>query len=306
MSRWGKFLAWAGLMVLLAGIPLALGWGEMPDPVATHWGATGIPDSHLPKAGLPLLIVGMVAVGLLSTSLFRIEGRPTAEAVAIVGLMGGLGLSLMASVVILNSGAETWDRAANFSLPHLLAALFAASVGGWGGYLLGKRWYPLSAAEPAASSPVMHIRPGESVTWVGSSTVVWPYVLLGIAALAFLALPGWLKGFAVLFVVLAFLFSRVIVLISNDGLQIRLGGGLKVKTVRLGKIRSARPIDLEPAAWGGWGWRIIPSGTAIVLRRGDAIEITYKSGRRFAVTVDDAATGSSVLSGLVARRAEEV
>jgi hypothetical protein len=40
-----------------------------------------------------------------------------------------------------------------------------------------------------------------------------------------------------------------------------------------------------------------------VLRRGDAIEVALRNDRRFAVTVDDAATGAALLNGLVARLA---
>lgn len=303
VSRWGKLLAWAGLMVVLGLIPVAVGIGDLPDPVASHWGVNGRPDANFPLAGLPLLVIGMISVGLLTTSLFRVEGRPTAEAVAITGLMGGLAVSLMTSLLILNRTAASWDQAGSFSLVHIAGALAGAALGGSVGYSLGKRWYPIPK-RAGAGGPAIDIEEGEVVSWIGSSRVIWPYFLLGVASLLFLSLPGWFKGFAILFVVLGFLFSRVIVLIGFDGLEVRLGGGLKVKTVRLEKISSVRPIDLEPAAWGGWGWRLVPNGTAIVLRRGDAIEITYENGRRFAVTVDDAATGSAVLSGLVARQAD--
>jgi hypothetical protein len=74
-----------------------------------------------------------------------------------------------------------------------------------------------------------------------------------------------------------------------------------VRRIALDKVSSARAIDLEPAQWGGWGWRASPNGSAIVLRRGEALELTFKGGRRFAVTVDDAATGAALLNGLVAR-----
>lgn len=306
MNGWWRFLAWAGLMLILGLVPVLVGFGigDLPDPVASHWGIDGRPDGHLPLAGLPLVVLGMIGVALLTTSLFRIEGRPTAEAVAVTGLMGGLGLSLMASLVILNAGAPSWEHAETFSAPHVLAALLAATAGGIAGYLLGKRWYPIPKRSPAVS-PALDIADGEAVSWFGSTRVVWPYALLGVAGLLFLSLPGWFKGMAVLFVILAFLFSHVVVVVGGDSLQVRLGGGLKVKTVRLSNVSGARPIDLEPAGWGGWGWRVVPSGTAIVLRRGDAIELTYVSGRRFAVTVDDAATGSAVVNGLVARLARE-
>jgi hypothetical protein len=48
---------------------------------------------------------------------------------------------------------------------------------------------------------------------------------------------------------------------------------------------------------------MIPGATAVVLRRGDGIEVVLEGGRRFGVTVDDAATGAAVLNGLVRRQA---
>ncbi len=70
-------------------------------------------------------------------------------------------------------------------------------------------------------------------------------------------------------------------------------------------IMSALTIDLEPTVCGGWGWRVVRSGSAIVLRACDALEVTFPNGRPFAVTVDDAATGAAVLNGLVARFVRE-
>lgn len=107
------------------------------------------------------------------------------------------------------------------------------------------------------------------------------------------------------FIVLALLFSRVFVSINDDGLDIRLGGGMRARRIPLDDVRFGKAIDLEPAAWGGWGWRVTSGASAIVLRRGDAIEVTFENGRRFAVTVDDAATGAALLSGLVARLARK-
>ncbi len=49
----------------------------------------------------------------------------------------------------------------------------------------------------------------------------------------------------------------------------------------------------------------MPNRSGIVLRRGPAVEITFKSGRLFAVTVDDAATGAALLNGLVSLAARE-
>jgi hypothetical protein len=122
--------------------------------------------------------------------------------------------------------------------------------------------------------------------------------------LAVVFFPGWGLWSGGLVGLLALAFLQVEANVNNDGLTVRLGG-IPVRRIRVEKISSARAIDLEPAKWGGWGWRAAPNGSAIVLRRGEAMELTFLGGRRFAVTVDDAATGAALLNGLVARHLGE-
>ena len=56
--------------------------------------------------------------------------------------------------------------------------------------------------------------------------------------------------------------------------------------------------------FGGWGLRLSVEGRfGVVLRQGEAIEVTRANGRRFLVTVDDAATGAALLQALIARDA---
>ena len=303
MRRWGRLLLWSGAMIVLGLLPLVIAWGQLPDPVATHWGLTGEPNGSMPLIWLPLLQVGIVAIGLLTTSLFRVEGEPTPEAFAMIGLMGGLGFALSVSMVQLNWGIEVWTDASGFTLWHLLGVLIGAFLGGVAGYLLGRHWYPTKETS-GVKGPVVDVAAGERVSWVGRTAVRWPVFLLGGAAILFVLIPGWGRWLAVLFRVLTILFLQVEANVNNDGLRIRLGG-IPVKKYKLENIESARAIDLEPAAWGGWGWRASPNGWAIVLRRGDALEITLRGGRKFAVTVDDAATGAALLNGLVARFVRE-
>lgn len=302
MMVWGRLLGWAALMAMLGVLPLLIGWSQLPDPVAIHWGIDGSPDNAWPKIATAFLPVGMVAIGLFTTSLFRIEGKPTAEAVAIVGLMGGVGVSMMTSLVYLNWDAATWQEAGAFVWWHLIGIVLVGALGAWLGYLLGIRWYPRPRNSQTVSGPVLEIADDESVSWIGGCSVIWPLVLLGGFALFFLFMPGWLKMIGLVFLILGFLFLRVYVVINDHGMQVRLGGGLPAKKIPLDRIKTVEAIDLEPSQWAGWGYRVVPGGSAVVLRRGDAIQVNMTNDRRFAVTVDDAATGASVLNGLVARK----
>jgi hypothetical protein len=48
--------------------------------------------------------------------------------------------------------------------------------------------------------------------------------------------------------------------------------------------------------------RLVPNGSfGIVLRAGEALQVTRRDGRRFTVTVDDAATAAALLEALSSR-----
>lgn len=301
MKTWGRLLAWAALMALVGLLPLLIGWANLPDPLAIHWGIGGAPDNAWSKSAAALIPIGMVVISLFTTSLFRLEGKPTAEAFAMVGLMGGVGFSMMTSLVFLNWDVPTWERAGTFTWWHLAGVVVGGALGTWIGYMLGLRWYPRPETPTRILGPTVDVADDETVSWIGGCSVKWPLVLLGGFGLVFLVMPGWWKLLGLVFVVLGFLFLRVYVVISNDGLQVRLGGGLPAKKIPLDRIKTVQAIDLEPSQWAGWGYRVVPGGSAVVLRRGDAIEVTMTNDRRFAVTVDDAATGAALLGGLVAR-----
>ncbi|MGH8915689.1 MAG: hypothetical protein ACRDZM_14385, partial [Acidimicrobiia bacterium] len=123
LRRWWPLLGWAATMLVVGLSPLGFGWGNVPDPVASHWGSSGAPDGHMPLALVPLVMVGLVVIGLLTTSLFRVDGEPTPEAFAIVGLMGGMGAALNGLLVFLNWDAVKWDEAGGFEAWHMGIAL---------------------------------------------------------------------------------------------------------------------------------------------------------------------------------------
>ncbi|MGB7860529.1 MAG: DUF1648 domain-containing protein [Acidimicrobiia bacterium] len=302
MKPWTRLLLWAGLMLGLSLVPLLVGWPNLPDAVAVHWGIAGTPDGAWSKTATLLLPFLMIAIGLFTTSLFRIDGKPTAEAFAMIGLMGGVSVTLMTILVTLNWGVASWEQAGAFAWWQLALVIAGAGVGALLGYRIGVRWYPPPAVPDVPMGPIIEVAEGEKVSWIGTCSVVWPILLVGGLGVALIFMPGWWKLLAALFVALAFMFARVYVVVSEKGLQVRLGGGVPAKRIPLDAIRNAQAIDLEPAQWAGWGYRVVPGGSALVLRRGDAIHVNLESDRKFAVTVDDAASGAALLNGLVARR----
>jgi hypothetical protein len=293
---------WAVSLALVGMIPLLFGWESFPDPMAVHWGPGGQPDGAMDRGLIWLVPLVLTSVGLALGVLLRVDGSPSAEGVALVGFFGGMAIWTSLSLAILNRDAGVWQEAGAFDLWQVVGVVVTGVVFGAIGVWLGRRWYPL-APRPVIDAPAMEFAPEERVAWMGTARVMWPFLILSPFGLVFLLLPGWLKILAPVYVVLAYLISQVSVLVDANGMKVRLGGILTVRKIALEEVDAARAIHLEPTQWGGWGYRMIPGATAVVLRRGDGIEVVLEGGRRFGVTVDDAATGAAVLNGLVRRQA---
>jgi hypothetical protein len=296
-------IALACLLAIAGLVPLVVGWNDLPDPVTTHWGPNGLPDGTTAQAWLWVLPVGLAALGLVVAWSLRTGDGPSAEGVALLGFLGSMGIWSSGIVVVANQEAPTWEEAAPFGWWQVLGLLAFSALAGWLCYLLGKRWYPPRPVAPESQPTVFEIPEDLDAAWTGMLRVWWPFGLLLPIGAVFLFLPSWLPWLAPLYVALAFLLSRVAVRVDRIGMRVKLGGFLTVRKITLEEIRAARRIALEPKDWGGWGYRMVPGGSAVVLRRGDAIEIGLRNDRRFAVTVDDAATGAALLNGFLARTA---
>ena len=158
----------------------------------------------------------------------------------------------------------------------------------------------------------------ERVAWVRTaamSTGAVAAILLGVLVVVLAAIVAWVTGAAtVLVTVLTVVAAVMLVLaattiafhvrVDDTGLRVASLFGIPRFRVPLADVASAARVEVDPMGeFGGWGLRLAPHGRrfGVVLRRGEAIEVTRRSGRRFVVTVDDAHTGAALLEGLVAR-----
>ncbi|MFF3751749.1 hypothetical protein ACFYYH_15035 [Streptomyces sp. NPDC002018] len=147
-------------------------------------------------------------------------------------------------------------------------------------------------------------------TWTGRATnrAQWLLAAAGAACIALgivLAVEfSWSSGFAallmsvvgcvtagllILFGTLAFV--HVAVRVEGDCLEVRCGHmGLPRRRILLAHVVDADFAPrVTPRQWGGWGYRWRPEmGTAVVVRRGEALVLKLGDGRIFTVTVDDA------------------
>ncbi|WP_069174280.1 hypothetical protein [Streptomyces griseus] len=111
----------------------------------------------------------------------------------------------------------------------------------------------------------------------------------GIAPLLMAVIGCLAAGLLILFGTLAFV--HVAVKVDGDALEVRCGHvGLPRRRILLTHVVGADFVPrVTPRQWGGWGYRWRPEqGTAVVVRRGEALVLRLGDGRTFTVTVDDA------------------
>ena len=112
---------------------------------------------------------------------------------------------------------------------------------------------------------------------------------------------GWtaVVYLAVVLIVAAFCVFRVTV--DARGLRITSGLlGIPLKRIAPAEIAAIEVTTLEPMQWGGWGYRVMPGRSAIILRRGPGLVITQHDDRQFAITLDDPEEPASTLLAMAA------
>ncbi|MFJ3819952.1 DUF1648 domain-containing protein [Streptomyces nodosus] len=310
-ASWGVAGWSAGILVLLVAIPLAAE-GRLPQRLATHWSGAGEPDGSMPLWGavlVPALCWLVVAVGMV------ILGRRTDAArewVAVVLATGFLLVGAQAAIVRANLDRTDWHEARSMSVWLVVGLGVAACAAGLITWLSGRR--PGTPREAATDGPVMDLPQGQRLMWFSRATNPWiqgASAATGLAtvAAALVAVTGLTGPLWRLIVPLA--VTSVVLLgcgsvearVSEQGLKVAFGPfGLPALRWTLKDIESARSEHRTAAQSGGWGYRLGPRGTTVMLRGGECLVIRAR-GRDFAVSVDDAERGAALLNTWVAQRA---
>ena len=95
--------------------------------------------------------------------------------------------------------------------------------------------------------------------------------------------------------------ARLRVRIDNRGLRIvsELLPFLR-KSIPLATIREARTEVLEPASWGGWGYRVAPGRSALLLFAGPGLTVDLTNGKNFSLSLRDPQTPAALINGIKA------
>ena len=308
------------IVIAATGIIVMLTWRDLPDPIAVHWNSGGEADGF----GTVGLMAGIVAIVIVSfavlSTLAVIHLRATAQGHAQPRFLVGtsvwfsvfLTVGIVGSVAIQRGLADA--AAAPTVTPMLGVALAIATVLGVVAGVLTPR-PRVAEREESSEPPRLDLAPEERAVFsrtipptpaalvffaVGALLVIAAGVLVAVAAEPVLFIAVAIPA---LVLVLAFGSLNWRLRITGRGVDVRGLAGLPRFIVPLEEIAAASVVDVQPMGeFGGWGIRFGAGGrTGIILRSGEALEVTRHTGRSLVITVDDAVTAAGLINGLVQR-----
>ncbi|MEV0371776.1 DUF1648 domain-containing protein [Streptomyces sp. NPDC050636] len=307
LRPWTAVVPFLVVIVAIAGVLTQVS-GRLPDPLATHFGADGRPNGYSSVRGFvtaSLLVLLLLAVGSGVLAQLR-RTAPVTRWVISAGWGSAAMLGLPVCLTLLgNAHAEDAD-AVRLPMWLVAVALGAAVLAGALGWLIAGP-DARTAAASSGGAPRLALADGESARW--SHTVSSPLLsLLGVlllgAGLVLGFVDGWFTGAGLLvgaLMIIAVASVRVTVDRRGLGLESTL---LTYRFRRIPFDRVAEAVSREVATaaeFGGWGYRVCPDRTGLVLRSGEGLVLRLTSGREFVVTVDDAATGAALFNAYLDR-----
>lgn len=289
------------LLSVLVMVVTAIVWSaELPDRVAIHWNLAGEADGFAPQwlaTAVPVTVAALLGFGLLAAR-ERVPGR----AARWIGAMA-CGLPLLLAALHIGTLEANYfvglPEQAGLPVAGLVSGVVLLVAGG----ALGWRLTPEGDEVAAAQLPVreLAVEPGEAVVWSGRATAE-PW-LAGLAGAIVLA-GGWFVLVEELWATVVLVgvgllvasLLRVRVSVGPAGVVARSGPfGLLRQRVALTDVAAVRAEDVEPLAYGGWGYRLVPGVRALIVRSGPGLHVERVDGPDLVVTVDGAAEAAGVL-----------
>nr|WP_272928726.1 DUF1648 domain-containing protein [Leucobacter luti] len=309
------------LAITLGTAALMLAWlPRMPDPSATHWGPAGEPDGFGPPWLNPVLIPG---TALLLTAMYGISaaqqrgakptrwssGQRLIPAVILSGVVLVAGIGVSASWSQLDASDA---RATGPILWGLIWSGIAAVAAGVIGFFAqpklrldgaeGIETAAMSLAPTEQAVWVREVRASRAFLWVGGASIV---LIAALAVPIFFADPagGWIMLGTLLLLIAVILPMTVFrVRVDGSGIVARSFAGWPRVRVPAADVAEVAVAEVQPfSEFGGWGLRLVPGTTALVMRAGEALVVTRRSGRTFVATVDDADTAAALLRAAATR-----
>ena len=299
----GTLLALLALIVVLIGY-LAL-HAAVPDPLPTHWNINGEVNNTASVAAFfvsTLVVAAVLALGVAAAVWLTHSPMAGRMLAGLLTFGAWISAAVALATLVASHGAR---RAQDVAMPWyaivgVVVVPILLAAGGWA--LLPGRWQP---AEVVAATSSIRLAPGEKVVWIGHQHSTMMRIGSGVLAVVGAVLL-WLQP-----VVSIPLFVVAVALAMTSGLAVRIDErglhtlwgpfGWPRPRIPLADIAAARAEQIDPIAWGGWGYRVSSRGVAAVIRRGPGLVIDRTDKPAFAVTVTGADRGADVLNALLAR-----
>lgn len=281
---------------------------DVPGTLPTHWDAHGQVNGTTGQATflwICLIVSGVLALGGAASVMNKQVTRSW-------GLVRGMAFGawlLAAAYVMVLGAAQGATRPQQVHLPWQMGIVLL--VVGVAAALAVTVLLPGDHPRAASSTPAspVRLRAQERVTWVGgarSRVLALAAVVLALAAMG-AAFASWPLAIALLVGALGSAWTHVITVRIDDGGVHTLWGPARwpCSTIPLDLITAASAEDINPAQWGGWGYRVGPRGRAAIVRKGPGLVVEREGQARYAVTVDHADDAADAVNALVARGHED-
>ncbi|WP_146340551.1 hypothetical protein [Nesterenkonia sp. NBAIMH1] len=321
MPYLGRRLVWGVLLPVLvtgAAFVLAFRWlPRLPGDVALHWGdevnRSGPIDELLwTNGGMAILSLVTLAVFALTTgrtSLVRrlVLGLAMGQSVFFAGLL----LAPLAAQLDTESGTVPQGFDA-----YVMSAVVLGLLAGAAAALTAGSDARLPATGPVAGDKA-ELGTHERAVWIKRVTPTPKFVvvgaLVGTAVLGILAWTSWLSGswfgFILGVVILALVSTMLVwrVKVDSQGLTAQAILGWPRLHVPADEVEGAESSggQSSPGVWWLGNSHLTPtqpSGTVgVIIRGGEAVDISRSGERRVVITVNDASTGASLLRALAQR-----
>lgn len=300
--------ALVALMPLVVVVTAITWWPQLPEVMPRQWSngevVAIISTPVLLTCALTVGVIGAVVATYNTIRLFR-TGRSGSYlgASMAAALPTGLWVSLAGAATTEFAGIGWW----------WLATILAASYA-----LLGPLVAPAGGSRIVQAAP-LSVAPGDTVAWASSFTnPVATWTIVGVLAVTVtvgvselvaggdrIAALAWLGAGLLITTPVAALFARLRVLVDARGVVVRSGvGNITLRHVLLEQIQRARADWVEPARWGGAGYRVGSKGSALITGSGPVLALGLSDGSEFSVSLRspaDAADAAAVVEGLRTR-----
>lgn len=296
------------LMPLVTVVTAITWWPQLPVVMPRQWSngevVAVISTPVLLTCALAVGVIGAVVATYNTIRLFR-TGRSGSY------LGASMAAALPTGIWVSLSGAATTQFAEIgwWWLATVLAAAYA---------FLAPLIAPAGGSRIVEAAP-LSVAPGDTVAWASSFTSpVAMWTIVGVLAVTVtigvsevvtggdrIGALAWLGAGLLITIPVAALFARLRVFVDARGVIVRSGvGNITLRHVPLEQVRTARAEWVEPARWGGTGYRVGSKGSALITGSGPVLALGLSDGSEFSVSLRspaDAADAAAVAEGLRAR-----